>query len=150
MATNSNAKKDKKIQSIIVAVTILCTIIFILLAVFVGGGSADEKTTQRKVVGALDINDYNAVVVPESGYVYYSITPTTSGDYLIYSYSDYDTKATLYSSDWARLKSDDDSGSGSNFRIIQSLTADTTYYLAIAQSGSPTDDVDIIVIVISE
>lgn len=63
---------------------------------------------------------------------YYSWTPSRSGTYVFEStLSSGDTYGYLYDSNWNVLTSNDDGGSGYNFRITYDLTAGTTYYYGV-------------------
>ena len=62
---------------------------------------------------------------------YFSFTPSTSGKYVIYSTGSDDTKVILYNSNYTELTSDDDGGSGRNFRLEYNLTAGTKYIYGI-------------------
>lgn len=154
MTSSSNERKDKTTQRVIAVVTCLCTVALILLAVFVGvprqpdysGGSSgypDSGASQWYTVsGTLSIGAIGRdIYVPTSGYVYYSFTPSSTGNYKFYSatnYSSNDPKAILYNSNWIQLQSDDDGGSGNNFSISHTLVEGVTYYLAIGQSRYDT------------
>lgn len=156
MTSNTNERKDLTARIVIVIVTILLTIAFILMAGSLGApmqpsyGSGNSETQNPTIAGTLNMYGYTSIYVPTSGYVFYRFTPSTTGNYRIYSasnYSGYDPKAVLYSSGWIQLRSDDDSGSGYNFSISNRLIAGTTYYLAVGQSGSATGTVNIMVYV---
>jgi len=60
---------------------------------------------------------------------YFSLTPSVSGSYAIYSDTGLDTCGCLYDSNWNLLSTNDDSGYGLNFCISYSLTAGMTYYV---------------------
>ena len=62
---------------------------------------------------------------------YFSFTPSTSGKYVIYSTGSDDTKVILYNSNYTELTSDDDGGSGRNFRLEYNLSAGTKYIYGI-------------------
>jgi uncharacterized repeat protein (TIGR02543 family) len=70
--------------------------------------------------------------------VYFRFTPTSSGTYTFSSSGSSDTFGTLYSASQTIIVSDDDNGTGFNFRISRSLTANSTYYLVASLYGSGT------------
>ena len=67
---------------------------------------------------------------------YYSYTPKTSEQYIIYSVCDSDTKVILYDASGNKITSNDNGGEGNNFQLVQSLTAGTTYYYAVSYTNS--------------
>lgn len=74
--------------------------------------------------------------------VYYEYTPTSSRNYVIYSTSSSDTRVYLYDENLNEITSDDDSGDGTNFCLIQRLTAGTKYIFGIGfYNSSVTGDI---------
>ena len=67
---------------------------------------------------------------------YYSFTPSTTDNYVIYSTDDEDTKVYLYDSNGTELTSDDDGGDDSNFRLQYKMTAGVTYYFKVGYWSS--------------
>ncbi|MBQ9879366.1 MAG: VWA domain-containing protein, partial [Clostridia bacterium] len=66
-------------------------------------------------------------------YAYYRFVPTETNTYAFWSESDNDTICELYDSvGGTRLKSDDDSGEGHNFKLVYKLTAGTEYFYRCA------------------
>lgn len=92
-----------------------------------GSDSADKITSGTLTVGS------NYLTLSSSSEVYYSFRPSTSGTYTFTSFatSGIDPQATLYSSSWSSLKSDDDGGDGNNFSLSYSLNSGNTYYLGV-------------------
>ena len=70
--------------------------------------------------------------------MYFAFTPTTSGSFTIQSTGSGDTYGTLYSSTQSSLTTNDDGGDGNNFKITYTMTAGTTYYVAVKFYGSST------------
>ncbi len=71
------------------------------------------------------------------GQVYfYKFVPSKSGNYVIYSTGTVDTRVYLYNSSGTELKSDDDGGESTNFRLAYNLTAGNTYYYAVKYYSS--------------
>lgn len=66
-----------------------------------------------------------------NGISYIKFTPSKSGYYVIYSNNDYDydTYGYFYESDGYQITSNDDGGSGNNFRMVVSVEAGETYYI---------------------
>ncbi|HOW38622.1 MAG TPA: tyrosinase/peptidase, partial [Bacillota bacterium] len=59
-----------------------------------------------------------------------------SGTYTITSTGGLDTTVALYSSTYAQITFDDDTGAGLNFSITRTFSAGTTYYLAFSLYGT--------------
>ncbi|MBQ6348862.1 MAG: leucine-rich repeat protein [Clostridia bacterium] len=59
---------------------------------------------------------------------YFSFTPEETGYYAFSSSADSDTYGYLYDDRLREIAEDDDSGEGSNFKVMQQLTAGATYY----------------------
>ena len=75
--------------------------------------------------------------IDDPGEIYYQYhTPSTSGKYVFCSIGDEDTYGYLYDSNGNLLASNDDGGTGSNFRIEYNLTAGTKYYYGIKYYSS--------------
>ena len=87
----------------------------------------------------------------KNGYFYF--TPETDGTYIFYSISDSDTFGYLLNSEGTTLKSDDESGDGSNFEIEYALTGGETYILKCkyySSSRTGSFDVKIVEVVDAE
>ncbi len=88
---------------------------------------------------SLSVNSAVNATITSGGYVkYYTYTPTETGQYVIYSTGDTDTRVYLYDSSGNELDSDDDGGDNHNFRLVQNLTAGTTYKYAVKYYSSST------------
>jgi len=88
------------------------------------GASFDDAFTAK-------INQQYTVAPAGSGQlVYYKFVAPSDGQYKFYTTGSKDTMGYLYSSSKSQLKSDDDSGDGSNFMISYKLTGGQTYYIA--------------------
>lgn len=86
---------------------------------------------------ALTVNSsHNAVISTAGEKKYYTFTPSESGTYVIYSTGSSDTKVYLYNSSGGELTSNDDGGTGGNFRLQYNLTAGTTYRFAVGYYSS--------------
>lgn len=81
---------------------------------------------------------YDVTITTGGQIVYFAFTPTTSGSFTIQSTGSGDTYGTLYSSTQSSLTTNDDGGDGSNFKITYTMTAGTTYYIAVKFYGSST------------
>ena len=71
------------------------------------------------------------VQIESNEITYLKFVPTASGVYTFTSLSSDDTYGYLYDSGKNQLTSDDDDGSGNNFRITYELTKGTTYYWGV-------------------
>lgn len=76
------------------------------------------------------------VTTSQSRKVYYEFIPQVSGTYTITSTGGLDTTVALYSSTYAQITFDDDTGAGLNFSITRTFSAGTTYYLAFSLYGT--------------
>ena len=106
--------------------------------------------TEEEWLASLDGTSFEKAFIAESGktydvnvttggqIVYFAFTPTTSGSFTIQSTGSGDTYGTLYSSTKSSLKTSDDDGDGNNFKITYTMTAGTTYYVAVKFYGSST------------
>ena len=106
--------------------------------------------TEEEWLAALDGTSFEFAYIAESGQtydvtittggqiVYFAFTPTTSGSFTIQSIGSGDTYGTLYSSTKSSLTTNDDDGDERNFKITYTMTAGTTYYVAVKFYGSST------------
>ncbi len=71
--------------------------------------------------------------------VYYTFTPSSSGEYTFESSGSLDSKVSLYSSSGTEIGSDDDSSeNGTNFKLTKSLTSGTKYYVMVSAYNGNT------------
>ena len=106
--------------------------------------------TEEEWLASLDGTSFELAYIAESGQtydvtittggqiVYFAFTPTTSGSFTIQSTGSGDTYGTLYSSTKSSLTTNDDGGDGGNFKITYTMTAGTTYYVAVKFYNSST------------
>ena len=106
--------------------------------------------TEEEWLASLDGTSFELAYIAESGQtydvtittggqiVYFAFTPTMSGSFTIQSTGSGDTYGTLYSSTQSSLTTNDDGGDGSNFKITYTMTAGTTYYVAVKFYNSST------------
>ena len=97
-----------------------------------------DGTSFEKAFIAESGKTYDVNVKTGGQIVYFAFTPTTSGSFTIQSTGSGDTYGTLYSSTQSSLKTSDDDGDGNNFKITYTMTAGTTYYVAVKFYGSST------------
>ena len=97
-----------------------------------------DGTSFEKAFIAESGKTYDVNVKTGGQIVYFAFTPTTSGSFTIQSIGSGDTYGTLYSSTKSSLTTNDDGGDGSNFKITYTMTAGTTYYVAVKFYGSST------------
>ena len=85
---------------------------------------------------SLVVNSSNNAVISTGGEIaYYTFTPSTTGDYVIYSTGDEDTRIYLYTNG-EQIDTDDDSGDDYNFYLECTLTAGVEYTFAIKYYNS--------------
>ena len=97
-----------------------------------------DGTSFEKAFIAESGKTYDVNVKTGGQIVYFAFTPTTSGSFTIQSTGSGDTYGTLYSSTQSSLKTSDDDGDGNNFKITYTMTAGTTYYVAVKFYNSST------------
>ena len=85
----------------------------------------------------------SAVVGSEGGHAYFSFTPDEDGYYAFYSNSNEDTYGYIRDENMNELVSDDDSGSGSNFKVKYQMIAGTTYILDARFYSNMTGSFDV-------
>ena len=81
---------------------------------------------------------YDVNVTTSGQIVYFAFNPTTRGSFTIQSIGSGDTYGTLYSASQSSLTTDDNGGDGNNFKITYTMTAGTTYYVAVKFYNSST------------
>ena len=96
-------------------------------------GTSFEKSYVAESGKTYDVN-----VTTGGQIVYFAFTPTTSGSFTIQSIGSGDTYGTLYSASQSSLTTNDDGGDGNNFKITYTMTAGTTYYVAVKFFSSST------------
>ena len=97
-----------------------------------------DGTTFAKAYIAESGQTYDVTITTGGQIVYFAFTPTTSGSFTIQSTGSGDTYGTLYSSTQSSLTTNDDDGDGNNFKITYTMTAGTTYYIAVKFYNSST------------
>ena len=70
--------------------------------------------------------------------IWYKFIPSTTAYYTIYTVGSLDTYGYLYDANGTEIDHDDDDGSGLNFKIVQRLTANQTYYIKAKAFGNNT------------
>ena len=89
------------------------------------GGSFDSSIN----IGLNSLTNVN--ILTEGLYVYYSFTPIENGNYIIQSYSEFDTIGFIYNQDYDIIYENDDF-IDQNFLINGYLEAGMTYYIVVA------------------
>ena len=82
-----------------------------------------------------DIETFVSSLYPS---IWYKFTPSKTDYYKIYTTGKVDTYGDLYLNKNTYVKSDDDSGNSTNFKIIEKLYADQTYYIKVRGYSSTT------------
>ena len=104
-----------------------------------GGGSSDDHSNTRS--GATEVSlgsSHSGEIETGSDVDYFRVQVGESGTLTVYTTGNLDTKGELQSSSGSRLTSNDDGGSGSNFRIERSVSAGTYYVKVEGFSSSST------------
>ena len=98
--------------------------------------SADDHANARSSATSVFSNsDTLGIIYPSSDEDYFSFTLSAAGSVTIQTTSSTDTQGWLYNSAGTQLASNDDSGSGTNFQITQTLNAGT-YYVRVGSFES--------------
>lgn len=97
-----------------------------------------DGTTFAKAYVAESGQNYDVTITTGGQIMYFVFTPTTNGSFTIQSIGSGDTYGTLYSASQSSLMTDDDGGDGNNFKITHTMTAGTTYYVAVKFYNSST------------
>lgn len=97
-----------------------------------------DGTSFEKAFIAESGKTYDVNITKGGQIVYFAFTPSTSGSFTIQSTGSGDTYGTLYSASKSSLTTNDDGDDGSNFKITYTMTASTTYYVAVKFYGSST------------
>ena len=96
-----------------------------------GNGSGDDHSNTRSGATSLSPNGSRAGRIdPSDDTDYFSVRLGESGALTVYSTGSLDTTGELQNSSGSALGSDDDSGSGRNFRIEREVSAGT-YYIKV-------------------
>jgi len=75
--------------------------------------------------------DYQVYIGSSGKKVYYEFTPTNSDNMAIQSSGGYDTRVTLYDSNYNQIDYDDDDGEGTNFYLSRYFASGNTYYIVV-------------------
>ena len=70
--------------------------------------------------------------------IWYKFTPSTTAYYTIYTVGSLDTYGYLYDANVTEIDHDDDDGSSLNFKMVQRLIANQTYYIKAKAFGNNT------------
>ena len=111
--------------------------------IFCTASSADVEL-QGSVCSEIKVSETKtATIENEDDTVYFKFVPERDMGVEFTSLSDSDTQGSLYDADMKELASDDNSGSGSNFKIIYPVTAGMTYYFDAKFKDSSTGTFDV-------
>lgn len=81
---------------------------------------------------------YSVPISYDGQMYYYKYKPSSAGIYVIYSTGDKDTRVYLYNSSGTEIASNDDGGSGRNFRLSYNLKGGNTYYFGVRYYSNST------------
>ena len=85
---------------------------------------------------SLALNTDTAVSITDGGMRLYSFRPTVTSLYTLESWGPDDSYAHLYDANMNELARDDDGGSRENFHLVETLTANQTYYFGVRMYGN--------------
>ena len=92
-------------------------------------GFATQIYLNTEVSGRIDFGGDND---------YFKFIPSQDGLYTFYTTGSLDTYGYLYNGSQSLLKSNDDSGSGNNFKIVYRLNSGNVYYIRVRAYGTTT------------
>ncbi|MCY4604904.1 MAG: T9SS type A sorting domain-containing protein [Gemmatimonadetes bacterium] len=103
------------------------------------GGSGDDHGDSPSAATALAVGGSRSGQLETGGDVdYFRVEVTASGELTVHTTGSLDTKGQLEDSAGAVLASDDDGGSGYNFRLAHAVSAGTYYIKVVGYSASAT------------
>ena len=110
-----------------------------------GNSNSDYSNDQSSAI-QLTLNSWRSdeICCPGAD-MWYKFTPSTNAYYTIYSSGSLDTVGYLYDANSSQINYNDDAGSGLNFKMVQRLTANQTYYIKVKAYGSNTGYFSVIV-----
>ncbi len=101
------------------------------------GGGDDHGDDRSSATGVALPSETEGRIDPGSDVDYFRFEVTETREVTIETTGGWDTVGTLEDGEGGELASDDDAGSGNNFRILRSLSAGT-YYVRVGSYGSST------------
>ena len=126
-------KEPKRLAMFILSIVIALALI-IAGSILISTRSDEGNSTNSGSVETYDIIMVDrpvSIYVNDSTYQYYKFVPQTSAQYSFYTVSSGDTFGRLCDSSFSVLLSDDDSGTGTNFKITKYLSSGVTYYIGV-------------------
>ncbi len=99
------------------------------------GGSDDHGDTRQEATAVSLPSDTLGRLEARSDEDYFRLSVPRSGTLTVETTGSTDTHGTLYTASGGSLVSNDDSGSGTNFRIVRSVSAGT-YYVRVSGSAN--------------
>ena len=104
-----------------------------------GGNTDDNCSNEMTSAINLSLNSWQSGEICCPGAeIWYKFTPSTTAYYTIYTVGSLDTYGYLYDSNGTEIDDSDDDGSGLNFKMVQRLTANQTYYIKAKAFGNNT------------
>ena len=104
-----------------------------------GGGGSDDHSNTRSGATSLSVGSSRSGRLETGGDVdYFSVQVSRSGTLTVYTTGSTDTRGALQNSSGSNLATDDDGGSGNNFRIERSVNSGTYYIQVRGYSSSTT------------
>jgi hypothetical protein len=98
--------------------------------------ASDDHGNTCSAATAVGVNSTIHETTNSAGdYDYFRVQPTSAGTLTVYTTGSTDTYGYLKNSSCSNIVSNDDGGSGTNFRISRSVTAGT-YYIAVRHASS--------------
>ena len=89
-------------------------------------------------LGVMAINSNIPIQIEGLTLKYYAFVPLLSGNITVYTTSSIDTYGFLYNASMSQLTSNDDGGSGNNFRYTYNVTAGMLYYIGARAYSTST------------
>ena len=104
-----------------------------------GGNTDDNCSNEMSSAINLGLNSWQGGEICCPGAeIWYKFTPSTTAYYTIYTVGSLDTYGYLYDANGTEIDHDDDDGSSLNFKMVQRLAANQTYYIKAKAFGNNT------------
>lgn len=102
--------------------------------------TTDDHGDDTATASSVEVNSSTPGSIEEDGDIdYFQIDVTSSGELTVYTTGSIDTKGELFNSTRTVQSDDDDSGSDTNFRIVEDVSPDT-YYAVVEGRGDTVGD----------
>ena len=104
-----------------------------------GGETDSDSSNDQATAVQLTLNSWQSDELCCPGAeMWYTFTPSATAYYTVYTAGSLDTVGHIYDADCNQIDSDDDDGTGLNFKMVARLAAGQTYYVKVSAYGNNT------------